>query len=257
MKNQEKLEKVKEEYLGMINKNIFGTEMKIIEYNGRNIIVEFQDEYRYRKQTFKIQFLKGTVKNPYDKEVCSIGFLGEGKYCKKNYSDIYNTWKHMLQRCYDPYTINKEPTYADCYVCESWHCFQSFAKWYESKEYYCNGERLELDKDILCKGNKIYSPENCILVPQRINKLFTKSDRTRGKYPIGVSWKKKNNKFQAQCNVEGTMKYLGLYDTFEEAFLAYKIFKESYIKQVADEYKDIIPIELYEALYNYKVEIND
>ena len=85
MKNQEKLEKVKEEYLGMINKNTFGTEMKIIEYNGRNIIVEFQDEYRYRKQTFKIQFLKGTVKNPYDKEVCSIGFLGEGKYCKKNY----------------------------------------------------------------------------------------------------------------------------------------------------------------------------
>ena len=29
------------------------------------------------------------------------------------------------------------------------------------------------------------------------------------------------------------------------------------IKQIADEYKDLIPKELYEALYKYEVEIND
>ena len=51
--------------------------------------------------------------------------------------------------------------------------------------------------------------------------------------------------------------YLGTYNTIEEAFLAYKIFKENYIKQVADEYKDLIPQRLYEAMYKYEVEIND
>ena len=38
-----------------------------------------------------------------------------------------------------------------------------------------------LDKDIFCKGNKLYSRCTCIFVPQRINLLFTKSDKSRGK----------------------------------------------------------------------------
>ena len=33
--------------------------------------------------------------------------------------------------------------------------------------------------------------------------------------------------------------------------------KENYIKQVADDYKDLIPNKLYEAMYACQVEIND
>ena len=51
--------------------------------------------------------------------------------------------------------------------------------------------------------------------------------------------------------------YLGVYPTVNEAFLAYKQYKENYIKQVADEYKGLIPTKLYDALYKYEVEIND
>lgn len=36
-----------------------------------------------------------------------------------------------------------------------------------------------------------------------------------------------------------------------------KEFKENYIKEVANEYKDKIPQKLYEAMYRYKVEIDD
>ena len=53
------------------------------------------------------------------------------------------------------------------------------------------------------------------------------------------------------------MKYLGLYITIEQAFSAYKNFKENYIKEVADEYKDRIPQKLYDAMYRYEVEIDD
>jgi hypothetical protein len=56
-----------------------------------------------------------------------------------------------------------------------------------------------LDKDILHKGNKIYSPEYCIFVTQDINKLFIKCNKSRGKHPIGVGYDKKLKKYYSGC----------------------------------------------------------
>ena len=155
----------------------------------------------------------------------------------------------------------KNLAYKDCEVDDIWFNLQNFGKWYEDNFYQIEGEKMCLDKDILVKGNKIYSPNTCIFVPKRINELFTKTNKNRGKYPIGISWKEKNKKFQVQCSVveneRKTMKYLGLYTDLDEAFKVYKDFKENYIKQVADEYKDKIPEILYKAMYKYKVNIND
>lgn len=198
------------------------------------------------------------------KKVYNIGYLGQGKYKSRENgksTKAYEVWKKMLQRCYDPYYINKYPSYIDCYVCDEWLCFQNFAKWFYKHYYECSGEKMCLDKDILIKGNKIYSPNTCVFVPERINTLFVKCNKTRGEYPIGVNFKKKINKFQARCSVLKDNKnksiYLGVYPTVNEAFLAYKQYKENYIKQVADEYKGLIPTKLYDALYKYEVEIND
>ena len=256
---------LKKERLGEVNISNEGYEMKIVEYNGRkDITVEFQDEYKTRVHTRYDHFLEGIVKNPYNPSIFNKGYIGQGKYkIKENgkTTKAYQIWYNMLQRCYDPYWINKHLTYIDCYIYDEWLCFQNFAKWFYKNYYECNGERIELDKDILIKGNKIYSPETCILVPQRINLLFIKRDTLRGKCPIGVSFKKNNNKFQAYCSILKNDKkkqiYLGYYDTSEDAFLVYKNFKENYIKQVADEYKDLIPNRLYEAMYRYEIEIND
>ena len=118
-----------------------------------------------------------------------------------------------------------------------------------------------LAKDILVKGNKEYAPDKCIFVPERINILFIKRDNDRGEYPIGVTYHRDRGKYEARCSIKtkngNKQKYLGSYNTPEEAFLAYKEFKEAYIKQVADEYKERIPNRLYEALYKYEVEITD
>lgn len=243
--------------------NTFGTPMRIIECkNATNITIEFQDEYKTRKRATYQQFLKGTIKNPYDKEVYGVGYLGDENISHKTHPNIYNHWQKMLQRCYDPYYINKQLTYKDCVVCKEWHSFKIFAEWYEENYYNVFNQRMELDKDILYKGNKIYSPETCIFVPQRINNLFLKRQNNRGKYPIGVCLSKKTNKFSAQCSIctekgKGKRMWLGEYETIGEAFYSYKVFKENYIKQVADEYKNLIPNKLYEALYKYEVEIND
>ena len=169
----------------------------------------------------------------------------------------------MLQRCYDPYYLNEHPTYRDCYVCEEWHNFQNFGEWWEYNVYNCNNEKMCLDKDILVKGNKVYSPETCIIVPERINLLFVKKDANRGDYPIGVDkWLNKKNGdkwLKVRCSTLEKREHLGYFPLNRpfQAFYTYKQFKENHIKQVADEYKGLIPTKLYEALYKYEVEIND
>lgn len=151
------------------------------------------------------------------------------------------------------------PTYKGCTVCDEWHNFQVFAKWYDENYYLLDDQRTELDKDILIKGNKTYSPETCVFVPQRINGLFTKREKDRGNLPIGVSLHKKYNKYYSRYNNGlGKTIHLVSYNTPEEVFyLGYKPHKEQLIKEIADEYKGKIPQKLYEAMYKYEVEITD
>ena len=169
----------------------------------------------------------------------------------------------MLRRCYDSKFHKNQPTYVNCFVCKEWLNFQNFADWYYENYYEIEGEVMCLDKDILIKGNKIYSPDTCMFVPKLINGLFTKHTKTRGDYPIGVSYNKRDKKFISQCCVynrkerKTKSKNLGSYNTPEEAFKVYKEYKEKYIKEVADYYKDKIPKKLYDAMYKYEIEITD
>ena len=144
----------------------------------------------------------------------------------------------MLQRCFDNKLKEKHPTYEGVTCCERWLCFANFLEDFAilKNEYnWSADEKLNLDKDILNKNNKIYSLENCVLVPDWVNSLFTKGDAKRGDCPIGVSYYKGAKKYQAQCCINGVKKHLGLYNTPEEAFNAYKIAKEQEIKRIADD----------------------
>lgn len=208
------------------------------------------------------QFVNGNVKNVYDKSVFGIGFIGEGKYKPVENGTVieqYKVWNAMLARCYSERFQQKQPTYKGCSVCEEWLNFQNFAKWYDENFYQIKDYKMNLDKDILIKGNKIYSPETCVFVPHFINTMFLKRQFDRGNLPIGVKICTRNpKKYEAQSrNNSGKRIYLGVFNTKEEAFEAYKKYKEDLIKQVAEEYKGGIPHTLYNGLLNYKVEIND
>ena len=261
---------------GETNVSNEGFAMQIVEYNNaNNIIVEFQDEHKYRVNTNYQAFKKGRCKNPFFASVFGHGYLGidkEGNVPKMSeFKDgkcvitwEYNKWQHMLQRCFDNKLKEKEPTYEDVTCCERWLCFANFLKDFEilKQEYNWNeGEKLNLDKDILHKGNKIYSLENCILVPDWINKLFTKRDANRGECPIGVCYNKQCKKYQAFCNINRKLKGLGLYNTPLEAFNGYKIAKEQEIKRVANDCvsKGYIAKDsrLYNAMISYQIEIDD
>lgn len=250
---------------GERNISNFGSEMVIIEYRmNRDIDVYFpQYNWTAKNKTYQ-NFKKGNIKCPYEPSVFEMGYLGEGKYETiengKN-TRVYDTWHGMIERCYSKKCHEKHPTYIGCKVCDEWLNFQNFAKWYDNNYYEVKDEKMCLDKDILLKHNKIYSPNTCIFVPHTINMLFTKRQNDRGKSVIGTS--PHQGKYVVNCCLinpetgESKNEYLGIYDIQEKAFEVYKYYKEKNIKMVADYFKSQIPKKLYNGLYNYIVEITD
>lgn len=257
---------LKQERVGIENITNQGYIAKCILYtNAHNIFVEFQDEYKAKVHTSWQMFRDRKVLNPYHPNIYG-GIIGN-KYPstigKKTIKE-YFTWYNMLKRCFDQTEKERDKSisYKDITCCEKWLLYEKFYEWLHSQENFdkwLNGN-FTLDKDILIKGNKIYSPKTCCLVPENVNKLFIKRGRARGKYPIGVVYHKASNSFVAQAH-DGTGKqiHLGCYDSPEHAFYVYKIYKEKLIKRVAQEEYDKGNIikRCYEAMLNYQVEITD
>lgn len=260
IKNSKYNERINEE-----NHNNQGCLMKIVEYdNNKNVVVEFQDEYKTKLHTTYDAFKKGIAKNPYYPSVYKVGMLGikyPSKINGKNTKE-YTAWKNMLKRCFDEITKIKYPTYKDVICCNEWLYFENFYEWLHSQpnfDKWLDGDKWAVDKDILIKGNKIYSPETCCLVPQNVNKLFLKKENARGDLPIGVA--RNRNGFRAECKnpLKNNVYISTTYSTLENAFNTYKAYKEDIIKQVAQiEYTvGNITKKCYEAMMNYKVEITD
>lgn len=229
--------------------NTYVLELDKISPEYKNILIKFKDEWICREII---------IKNPYSGP-CGVGRMGGAKTVDSNgkVKKSYNTWKGMIYRCYDQRDMNKYTTYRDCTVCDEWLCYANFERWWNDNYYEISNQEMNLDKDILFKGNKVYSPQTCVIVPQNINLLFINRKTKRGNLPVGVSYYKRDKKYIATLGELGEAHYLGLYDTPIEAFGVYKQAKEKYIKAVADEYKDKIPQKLYDAMYKWEIEIDD
>jgi hypothetical protein len=217
-------------------------------YNAYNSTIKFSDGTILNNIIYN-HIKNDNVKNPNKPIINNIGYFGIGKYSGR--SKHYTTWKNILTRCYDENFQLKQPTYIGCTVDKRWHNFQIFAEWYE-KNYI---DDWQIDKDILIKGNKIYGPDTCCFVPEEINKLFSKSEASRGKFPIGVY--NRNNTYYTQIQKFNKLIYLGTYNSIDKTFEIYKIEKEKYIKEVAEIWKNKIPDIIYQTLINYKIEITD
>lgn len=235
-----------------------GCIVEVIEYfNRRNCTIRY-DNGDVIKDVSYGNLKAGSVKNNNYPSVQGIGYLGDDKYkFTEEEKEVANFWRSMLKRCYNEEFQKRRTTYIGCLVSEDWHNFQNFAKWFHENYNPEYMQDWQLDKDILVRGNKVYSAETCCFVPPHINTLFITGKAGRGEYPIGVD-KRGREKFKAHISRgKGLAELIGYFKTPEEAFQAYKTAKEIYIKEVADKWKDKIDNRVYEAMYNYKVEITD
>jgi len=252
LKIRKNTNKTKTERLGEKSNTHQGYIAEIIEYYSCiNCTIKFNDSRgTIRKKVAYKEFKLGVVNNYFHPTVFGVGYLGTN--CNE-YRPHRGKWCEMLKRCYYKSEIQ---TYVGCTVDEQWLNYKNFEDWCNKNYNPKTMQGWHLDKDILQKGNKIYSPETCCFVPREINNLLIKSNSRRGKYPIGVSYLR--NRFTAHIGLGNNIRtLLGIFSTPEEAFQAYKVAKERHIKEVADRWKEQITEEVYNALYNYQVEITD
>ena len=229
--------------------------MKIISERSKNDFdVEFLDEYHYVKEHCSGQnWETGQIKNPYDKTVFGFGYIGDGKYKTRvgsKHTTEYCSWQDIIERCYVKERKELHPSYygiSEC--CLLWHNYQIFADWY-NKHKYDIGERLHVDKDMKFPGNKIYSPKHCIILPQSLNAMVINKPNSRG-LPNGILYEK--GKYVSIYNHDELGRFDNLYDAFNVRARA----KEYAIKQKANELKDVIPDEVYQAVMKYKVLIEN
>ena len=245
--------------VGKVCKSKSSGDFKIVKYNdNKNIEIQFLNTgFETKVQLGSIR--NGEVKDPYSPSVHGVGILGVKYQTKINgvHTKEYELWCRMLQRCYSDDFKKKRPTYIGCGVSDNFKSYEYFYEWCHNQVGFSN-KGWQLDKDLLIKGNKVYSEDSCVFIPTEINSLLVKRENMRGKYLIGVCWSKTNKAFVAQVRKnKGKQEWLGSFNTEIEAFNTYKTAKESYIKEQAEKYKSQIDVRAYKALMNYEVNVDD
>lgn len=162
----------------------------------------------------------------------------------------YRTWCGMLSRCYNKSFQQKVPSYIGCTVCEEWKRFSNFKAWMEQQDW----EGKQLDKDLLVKGNTVYSPQTCVFLTAAINSFINEAEGNRGEYLIGVNFDKATAKFRASCSspLVDKSRYIGLFETeieAHEAWLKKKLEIAIELSSVQD--NSIISHALIERYTNY------
>ena len=245
--------------VGKVCKSLNSGDFKIVKYNdNRNVEVQFL-KTGYEATVELVQVKRGNVKDPYVPSVCGVGIVG-AKYpitINSILTKEYTLWCSMLKRCYSNAYKKRQPTYEGCEVSNNFKSYEYFYEWC-NKQVGFNNKDWQLDKDLLTKGNKVYSENTCIFIPAEINLLLVKREALRGTHPIGVRWHKRDKAFVAKVNKnKGKQEFLGYFNTELEAFNAYKVAKEAFVKEQAEKWKSQIDERAYEALMNHEVNIDD
>lgn len=145
---------------------------------------------------------------------------------------FYVVWSGILRRCYSNEWLIKSPTYKGCSICEDWKVFSNFKSWMEKQTW----EGMEIDKDILVPGNKVYSPENCAFVDSMTNCFMLDCGAIRGKKNVGFHLCKEQSKFRARCSnpFTGKLEFIGRFSSESEARTAWRKRKHELACQLAD-----------------------
>ena len=258
-----------ENRLNQVGINKMGDVMKIIEYNGYDdIYVKFMDGNNCIVHTQYINFLNGVVKN-YNKITHGFkGYLGQGEYKsehrengKRVHHKSYSIWSGMHDRAgnFD----GRHPSYKDVYVCDEWCNYQNFAKWYEERDIVnIKNDFMCIDKDLLHPSSRVYSPDTCCLIPNRINEIFKDYDnysKNNHGLPIGVMFRNEKDRksvgfkvIKRELNHKGATIYTSkTFNNVPDAFKYYKMNKEKYIQDLAIYYKPILDDNVFKALMSY------
>ena len=177
---------------------------------------------------------------PKHKEKFVLGHgINDVNICAKN-TIAYSIWHSILQRTIDGKYKEKDNCYKNCSIVDEWLVFSNFKLWFD--KHYVEG--FNIDKDLL--GGKIYSPDNCVFLPSEINSFLAVKANTRD-LPIGI--KSHNSRFIATCGE----KYLGIFDSLQDAKNAYIQEKKRRLFELANKWKNKLEKRAFDALVNLDI----
>lgn len=198
-----------------------------------NVIVRWNENGKTQKVS-ACNLTSGMVRPVDFPSIVGIGINDMKGKVEIGKGSIYQKWVSMIKRCYCEHYVKNKPTYLFAEVEREWLRLSNFYEW---ASQYKGVSFLTLDKDIYGSG-VLYSPENCILVPNYINYFFLGMDK-----PLRFNWKPHLNKWEVWVEnptkglKRGVGSYKGVYKTKEEALDVYKKAKKEYLKIILDRYK--------------------
>jgi len=171
---------------------------------------------------------RGEVRDPYSISVLNTGYIGLGPYdlLLAFNKMIYSRWRGIIERCILENKI----------LHEDFRNFQYFAAWFYSEFYIipgCSAYDICIDKDILYPGNREYSPYRCLFIPDIIN----------NKIQI-----KEYDRYQIERLYSGHLS-----DHEIKRIYAHKEYREKIVRELAEEYRSVLPPHVYLALIKYKM----
>lgn len=234
--------------VGEIKYNRKNEKMELIEYNSSyNIIVKFENGLT-KKTTYQ-HFKNGEIRNPIRNNIFGVGTFGIGVYKgheNGSQTKAYGTWHKMLERCYSKRDNKDFNAYKDCSVCEEWHNFQNFAKWFYENYYEIENERMDLDKDIFGDNSRLYSPETCCFVPSKINSAITTHSVNKTTGIVGI--RKEFNKYIVTTKYDKDYEY-NRFNNIEDAIKFREQYKKDLIYKAIYKFEKIIPDRIITKIY--------
>lgn len=178
----------------------------------------------------------------------------EGKWIKsytengtQYLTNSYARWRGIINRCKPGAAQAQSKCYVGCSVSPLFEEFQGFANWYTKQVGY-GLEDYDIDKDLLVKGNKLYSEETCVLIPAKLNKFLSQKNANSDNRGIA---KTATNRYVATGCLDSNVYYIGTYDTSEEARTHYLNDRNKNIGIWIERLKDmVIDSKVITALYN-------
>lgn len=236
MNNIEKQLKCKLEYEGKVFPSNSGDFVVTHYKNKRHVEVRFLTT-DFETTTIKASVDNGTVMDKLKPSIFGVGIIGYINVAENK--KAYSLWTGMLNRCYNS-TYSKSASYKSCQVSSEFLRFDKFANWCKSQIGF-GVKGWEMDKDILVKGNTIYSATTCCFVPKMINASVSKQNSS------GV-YQRKNGSWVSKVTIQNTKKTLSGFKTQDEAREAYVTAKITNIRELAETWKDQLHPDVYTAL---------
>lgn len=228
--------------------------IEIINYqNSDNVEIKFVDTGYITTVTMQ-RLINGSVKDKLSPSVFNVGIVGYRYPITINGRLVleYNLWRSMLARCYNANFHIKNHSYKGCSVSENFKSYEYFYEWCH-RQIGFGKTGWHLDKDLLFKGNKVYSEDTCVFLPSEINGALIHNENSNRSLPTSVVMNTSNN-FYSRFSINGFTQYIGTFDTPEEAFLAYKQAKEQYLQHLAYKYEESLDPRAFNALLYYSVD---